>query len=92
MEKLELQKSNELYAQALDLIPGGILGIRRPYNFVPGEYPIFVVSGKGGRITDVDGKEYIDMLCSYGPVILGHREEEVDKAVIEQIRQAELQP
>ena len=87
MEKLQLQKSEELYAQAKDLIPGGVLGIRRPYNFVPGEYPIFVVSGKGGRITDVDGNEYIDLLCSYGPIILGHREEEVDNAVIEQIRQ-----
>lgn len=87
MEKLRLQKSEELYAEALDLIPGGILGIRRPYNFVPGEYPIFVVSGKGGRIADVDGNEYIDLLCSYGPIILGHREEVVDNAVIEQIRQ-----
>jgi glutamate-1-semialdehyde-2,1-aminomutase len=87
VEKLQLQKSEELYAEALDLIPGGILGIRRPYNFVPGEYPIFIVSGKGGRITDVDGNEYIDLLCSYGPIILGHREEEVDNAVIEQIRQ-----
>jgi glutamate-1-semialdehyde-2,1-aminomutase len=87
VEKLQLQKSEELYAQAKDLIPGGVLGIRRPYNFVPGEYPIFVVSGKGGRITDVDGNEYIDLLCSYGPLILGHREEEVDNAVIEQIRQ-----
>lgn len=87
MEKLKLEKSEELYAEALDLIPGGILGIRRPYNFVPGEYPIFMVSGKGGRITDVDGNEYIDLLCSYGPIILGHREEEVDNAVIEQIRQ-----
>jgi glutamate-1-semialdehyde-2,1-aminomutase len=87
VEKLKLEKSEELYAEALDLIPGGILGIRRPYNFVPGEYPIFMVSGKGGRITDVDGNEYIDLLCSYGPIILGHREEEVDNAVIEQIRQ-----
>jgi glutamate-1-semialdehyde-2,1-aminomutase len=87
VEKLRLQKSEELYAQAKDLIPGGVPGIRRPYNFVPGEYPIFVVSGKGGRITDVDGNEYIDLLCSYGPLILGHREEEVDNAVIEQIRQ-----
>lgn len=87
MDRLSLQKSSELYTEALDLIPGGILGIRRPYNFVPGEYPIFVVSGKGGRITDVDGNEYIDLLCSFGPIILGHREEEVDDAVVEQMRQ-----
>ncbi len=51
-----------------------------------GEYPVFCDSGKGGRVTDIDGNEYIDYLCAYGPIILGHREEEVDEAVIEQIR------
>ena len=87
VEKLNLQRSNELYTDALDVIPGAILGIRRPYNFIPGEYPIFMLSGKGGRITDVDGNEYIDLLCSYGPIIIGHREKEVDNAVIAQIRE-----
>ncbi len=43
-EKLTLDKSNQLYEEALQLIPGAILGIRRPYNFVPGEYPIFLKS------------------------------------------------
>ena len=43
-------------------------------------------SGRGGRVTDVDGNEYIDFLCGYGPIILGYREEEVDEAVIRQIR------
>ncbi|MCI2425902.1 aminotransferase class III-fold pyridoxal phosphate-dependent enzyme [Candidatus Acetothermia bacterium] len=84
--KLKLTKSDRLYKEACQLIPGGVLGIRRPYNFVPGEYPIFFESGKGGRVIDVDGNEYIDMLCAYGPIIIGHREEEIDEAVIEQIR------
>jgi len=84
--KLNLTKSEKLYEEALDLIPGAILGIRRPYNFVPGEYPIFFESAKGGRVTDVDGNEYVDMLCAYGPIIIGHREEEIDRAVIEQIQ------
>ncbi len=75
-----------MFEDAKRLAPGGVAGIRRPYNFVPGEYPIFVTEGKGGRITDVDGNEYIDYLCAYGPIILGYREEEVDNAVIEQIR------
>ena len=83
---LKLEKSLELFEQAKGLIPGGTLGIRRPYNFVEGEYPIFFESGKGGRVTDVDGNEYIDYLCAYGPVILGYREEEVDEAVIAQVR------
>ncbi|MCD5416269.1 aminotransferase class III-fold pyridoxal phosphate-dependent enzyme [Candidatus Bipolaricaulota bacterium] len=85
-DRLKLALSNSLYKQACELIPGGILGIRRPYNFVPGEYPIFFESAKGGRVIDVDGNEYIDMLCAYGPIIIGHREEEIDDAVIEQIR------
>jgi len=86
IEKLNLTNSNKLYNEALELIPGAILGIRRPYNFVQGEYPIFFDSAKGGRVKDVDGNEYIDMLCAYGPIIIGHREEEIDEAVIKQIR------
>ena len=75
-----------MYDSALKIIPGAILGIRRPYNFVPGEYPIFFESAKGGKVTDVDGNEYLDMLCAYGPIIIGHREEEIDNAVIDQMR------
>jgi len=85
--QLKLDRSEELYEEALDLIPGGILGIRRPYNFVPGEYPIFFETANGGRVTDVDGNEYIDMLCAYGPIIIGHREAEIDEAVIAQIQE-----
>ncbi|MCB5231155.1 MAG: aminotransferase class III-fold pyridoxal phosphate-dependent enzyme [Candidatus Cloacimonas sp.] len=85
-DKLKLDKSEQMYQRSLELIPGAVLGIRRPYNFVPGEYPIFFESAKGGRVTDVDGNEYIDLLCAYGPIIIGHREEEIDNAVIEQIQ------
>ncbi|MHA2282227.1 MAG: aspartate aminotransferase family protein [Promethearchaeota archaeon] len=84
-KKLSLANSFELYEEALGLIPGAILGIRRPSNFVEGEYPIFFKTAKGGKVIDVDGNEYIDMLCAYGPIIIGHREEEIDNAVIEQI-------
>jgi 3-aminobutanoyl-CoA transaminase len=85
-DKLKLGNSEKHYQRALELIPGAVLGIRRPYNFVPGEYPIFFDSAKGGRVIDVDGNEYIDMLCAYGPIIIGHREEEIDDAVIAQIK------
>lgn len=85
-DKLNLEKSMALFAEAQTLVPGGVAGIRRPYNFVIGEYPIFFESGKGGRVTDVDGNEYIDYLCAYGPISIGYREEEIDNAVIEQIR------
>ncbi len=75
-----------MFAEAQKLVPGGVAGIRRPYNFVIGEYPIFFENGKGGRIVDVDGNEYIDYLCAYGPISIGYREEEIDDAVIEQIK------
>jgi glutamate-1-semialdehyde-2,1-aminomutase len=84
--KLNHEKSEKLYEEAKELIPGGILGIRRPYNFVPGEYPIFIERGEGGKVWDSDGNEYIDLLCSYGPIILGHREKEIDDAVAEQTK------
>jgi glutamate-1-semialdehyde-2,1-aminomutase len=85
--KLKLDKSNAEYAYAKTLIPGAVMGIRRPYNFVEGEYPIYFDSGKGGRVTDIDGNEYIDYLCAYGPMIIGNREEEIDNAVIKQIQE-----
>lgn len=86
-EHLKLDNSERLYKEAQELIPGGMMGIRRPYNFVPGEYPVFFYSAKGGKVTDVDGNEYIDMLCAYGPIIIGHREREIDAAVIKQIKE-----
>jgi glutamate-1-semialdehyde-2,1-aminomutase len=87
MDKLNQTISHELYEEAKTLIPGGILGIRRPYNFVPGEYPVFIKKGAGGTVWDVDGNKYIDLLCSYGPIIIGHREKEVDDAVYEQMKE-----
>lgn len=84
--KLKLENSMKEYERALELIPGGVLGIRRPYNFVPGEYPIFFDKAEGGKVWDVDGNEYIDYLCAYGPIINGHQIPEIDDAVIEQIK------
>jgi len=79
--RLKLTRSMEMLADAQHLTPGGVAGIRRPYNFVVGEYPVFVTHGKGGHIFDVDGNEYIDMLCAYGPIILGYVEDEINAAV-----------
>ncbi len=85
--KLTLTNSEQEFRQAQEIIPGGVLGIRRPYNFVEGEFPVYFDHGQGGRVTDIDGNEYIDYLCAYGPIILGYREAEVDEVVINQIRQ-----
>ena len=82
---LRLEKSLALFEEAKRLSPGGVMGIRRPYNFVVGEYPIFIDRGYGGHIVDVDGNDYIDMLCAYGPIVLGYVEPEINDAVIERM-------
>ena len=77
---LTLTNSLRLFEEAKRLSPGGVMGIRRPYNFVVGEYPIFIDHGYAGHIVDVDGNDYIDMLCAYGPIILGYVEPEINDA------------
>lgn len=84
-KKLNLEKSMQLIEEGRKTTPGGMLGIRRPYNFIEGEYPIFIDHGYGGHIVDVDGNDFIDMLCSYGPIILGFVEDEINQAVIDQM-------
>ncbi len=83
--KLRLENNFRLFAEAQELSPGGLMGIRRPYNFIPGEYPIFLKRGYGGHIVDVDDNDYIDMLCGYGPIILGYDETEINEAVMRQM-------
>ena len=85
--KLNITKSQALFEEASALIPGGVLGARKPGDFIDGEYPIFLESGKGAHLIDVDGNKFIDFLCGYGPIILGYREEEVDNAVYKQINE-----
>jgi glutamate-1-semialdehyde aminotransferase len=86
MKRLNLEKSKKLFKEGSELVPGSVLGVRRPYNFIVDEYPIFLDSAKGCRITDVDGNTFIDMLAAYGPIIIGYREKEIDDAVIKQLR------
>lgn len=85
-EKLNLEKSMLEVKKGYQLTPGAVLGIRRPYNFVEDEYPIYFETGKGARIIDIDGNEFIDYLCAYGPIIMGYREKEIDESVIRQIK------
>ncbi len=86
-EKLNITRSLKFFDDATKLVPGGVLGARKPGDFIQGEYPIFLEFGKGAHLTDVDGNEFIDFLCGYGPIILGYREDEVDDAVIRQIKE-----
>lgn len=72
--------SERLFAKAIDLIPGGVNSPVRAFRGVGGT-PRFIKSARGATITDVDGKTYIDYVGSWGPMILGHADEEVVAAV-----------
>ena len=75
-----MTKSAELFARAQKRIPGGVNSPVRAFRNVDSE-PFFVARGKGARIWDVDGNEYIDYVGSWGPAILGHAPEVVVEAV-----------
>jgi glutamate-1-semialdehyde aminotransferase len=78
--RLKLDKSYQLYEEAKNCVPGGVSGARSPMNFILGEYPVFIESGKGSHVWDVDGNEYIDFLAGYGPTTLGWAIPEIDAA------------
>jgi glutamate-1-semialdehyde 2,1-aminomutase len=73
-------KSQKLFRRAQQLMPGGVNSPVRAFRAVGGD-PVFIASGKGSRLTDVDGNSYIDYVCSWGPLILGHCHPEVMAAV-----------
>jgi len=73
-------KSQELFRKALRLMPGGVNSPVRAFRAVGGE-PVYLASGKGSRVTDVDGRSYIDYVMSWGPLILGHCHPEVVEAL-----------
>ena len=70
------QQSIDAYKEAVDLMPGGVNSPVRAFKSV-GMNPIFMQSGKGSKIYDIDGNEYIDYVLSWGPLILGHADERV---------------
>jgi len=74
--------SEQLFSVAQDLIPGGVNSPVRAFRGVGGT-PRFIRSAQGATITDVDGKTYIDYVGSWGPMILGHADEEVVAALRE---------
>jgi glutamate-1-semialdehyde 2,1-aminomutase len=77
-----MTQSEQLFATAQELIPGGVNSPVRAFRGVGGT-PRFIRSARGATITDVDGKTYIDYVGSWGPMILGHADEEVVAAVQE---------
>src|SRR3989475_870587 len=76
------RKSESLFAEALKYIPGGVNSPVRAFRGVGGE-PFFVNKAKGSRVWDVDGNEYVDYVCTWGPAILGHAHPAIISAVKE---------
>ena len=69
--------------RARAVIPGGMYG-HQSARSLPPAYPQFMRGGRGARIWDVDGNEYVDLMCSYGPVVLGHQHPRVEAAAAAQ--------
>jgi glutamate-1-semialdehyde 2,1-aminomutase len=72
-----------LRERARAVIPGGMYG-HQAAGSLPPEYPQFMREGRGARVWDVDGNSYVDLMCSYGPVVLGHRHPRVEAAAAAQ--------
>jgi len=78
-----VSRSGELFDRAKQLMPGGVSSPVRAFRAVGGT-PFFVTRAAGCRLTDADGKSYVDYVCSWGPLILGH----AHPAVLEAVRGA----
>jgi len=77
-----MKRSEKLFSEARRLIPGGVNSPVRAWKAVGGT-PRFLSRGQGPKITDVDGRSYVDFVCSWGPLILGHAHPNVVRAVQE---------
>jgi len=77
-----MQRSQELFDRARRLMPGGVNSPVRAFKAVGGS-PIFIDRAAGARVWDADGREYVDYLASWGPLIAGHAHPEVLRAVVE---------
>ncbi|MCK9197872.1 MAG: glutamate-1-semialdehyde 2,1-aminomutase [Syntrophales bacterium] len=77
------EMSTQLFEQAKKIIPGGVNSPVRAFKAVGGQ-PVFMREAHGARITDVDGREYVDYVMSWGPLILGHAHPAVVEAIKDQ--------
>jgi len=80
---MEVKRSKELFEEAKKYIPGGVNSPVRAFKSV-GDVPRFIERAKGSHIWDADGNEYIDYVCSWGPMILGHAHPKVVEGIKEQ--------
>ncbi|WP_028857385.1 glutamate-1-semialdehyde 2,1-aminomutase [Psychrilyobacter atlanticus] len=78
---MNYKNSKDIFEKAVNIIPGGVNSPVRAFKSVEKEFPIFVKSANKAHVIDEDGNKYIDFIQSWGPMILGHNDERVIKAV-----------
>src|SRR3954453_22504414 len=81
----------DLRRRATAVIPGGMYG-HMSVNYLPDAYPQFYERSEGTRVWDVDGNEYVDFMCSFGPMILGYKHPGVEGAAAAQAAKGNTQP
>lgn len=84
MSLYSFKKSEALFQRAAKVIPCGIGGHVSPAVTVPGSFPYYATHGKGCRYWDLDGNEFLDFMCAYGPVVLGYDHPRVIEAAAKQ--------
>ena len=82
---MSTEKSEQLFEKAKALFPGGVNSPVRAFGSVGGT-PRFITKGKGSKVWDADGNEYIDFCASWGPLILGHANEKIENAIVEAVK------
>ena len=88
LKKPDITRSNALYARAREIVPAGTQTFSKGVSqFVEGFAPKFLRRGRGSRVWDVDGNEYLDYIMACHPLILGYADPDVNAAVIEQLDQ-----
>jgi len=82
---MSYNKSEVAFKEAYEVIPGGVDSPVRAFSSVGGT-PVFIERGEGGHLIDIDGNKYIDFVQSWGPLILGHCDSDVEKAVVDAVK------
>lgn len=82
---MEFSNSQSLFEEACEVIPGGVNSPVRAFQAV-GDFPVFIERGEGAYLYDVDGNRYVDYICSWGPLLLGHQPQVVSDAIVQALQ------
>ncbi len=82
---MNYHKSEQAFSEAYKVIPGGVDSPVRAFSSVGGTPP-FIAKGEGGKLIDIDGNEYIDFVQSWGPLIFGHADADIEASVLSAVK------